>query len=163
MAMDQVDDSISQIGREVRSVIDAAVLVQAAGYIDSWVALGESQFHIGISLVVTQQNVEARFFLLDEVILECQSLFVVGYDYVVDVDRFADQRAGFGVLPAAFVEIGRDTGAEVLGLADVDDLAFGVLVEVDAGEVGMVRILAERSINFLQRRNDVGFHNAKTT
>ncbi len=42
MAMNEVNDSISQIGREVRTVINAAVFAQAASYIDSRVALGES-------------------------------------------------------------------------------------------------------------------------
>jgi hypothetical protein len=35
-----------------------------------------------------------------------------------------------------FEEVGAHAGAQVLGLADVDDLALGVLVEVAAGEGG---------------------------
>ena len=65
-------------------------------------------------------------------ILQRQRFFVIGYDDVIDVDGFADQRAGLRVFPAAFVEIGRDAGAQVLGFAHVDDFAFGVFVEVDA-------------------------------
>ncbi len=42
----------------------------------------------------------------------------------------------FGVGLVGFEEVGAHAGAEVLGLADVDDLAFGVLVEVAAGEGG---------------------------
>jgi hypothetical protein len=70
------------------------------------------------------------------VILQRQRFFVVRNYYVVDVDGLADQGAGLGVFPAAFVEIRRDPGAEILGLAYVDDLAFGVFVEVDAGRGG---------------------------
>jgi len=74
------------------------------------------------------------------VILQRQRFFVIGDDDVVDVDRLAHQRPGFRVFPAPFVEVGGDAGAQVLGLAYVDDFACGVLVKVDAGEVGMVRI-----------------------
>ena len=69
-------------------------------------------------------------------ILEGERFFVIGDDYVVDVNRLADQRAGFRVLPAALVEIGSDARTQILGLADVDDFAFGVFVEVDAGGSG---------------------------
>ena len=71
--------------------------------------------------------------LLDEVILEGERFFVIGDDDVIDVDGLAHQRAGFRVFPAAFVEVGGDAAAQVLRLADVDDFAFGVLVEIDAG------------------------------
>ena len=131
--MNQVDDAIGEIGGEVRSVVGAAVFAQAAGYVDAGEALGECQLHVGISLVVAQQDVEARLFLLDEVVLEGERFFVVGDDDVVDVSGLADERAGFCVFPAALVEVGGDARAQVLRLADIDDLAFGVFVEVDAG------------------------------
>ena len=69
-------------------------------------------------------------------ILERERLFVIGDDNVIDVDRLAHESAGFRVLPAAFVEIRRDARAQILGLADVNDFALGVLVEVDAGGRG---------------------------
>ncbi len=99
-------------------------------------ALGEGELHVGVSLVVTQQDVEARLLLLDEVVLQSQRLFVIGDNDVIYVDRLADQRAGLRVFPAAFVKVGRDARAQVLRLADVNDFAFGVLVEVDAGRSG---------------------------
>jgi len=52
------------------------------------------------------------------------------------VDRLTDERAGFRVFPAALVEVGGDAGAKVVGLANVNDVAFGVLVEVHAGRSG---------------------------
>src|ERR1022692_267146 len=45
-------------------------------------------------------------------------------------------RVSFRVFPSAFVKVGGDPRAQVLGLADVNDFAFGVLVEVDAGGSG---------------------------
>jgi hypothetical protein len=71
--------------------------------------------------------------LLDEIVLERQRFFVVGDDDVVDIDRLAYERAGFRVLPAAFVEVAGDAAAQVLCLAHVDDFAFGVLIEINAG------------------------------
>ena len=134
--MDQIDDAIREIGREVGAVVGAAVFFQAAGYVDARVALGQGELYVGISFVIAQQDVEAGLLLLDEVIFERERFFVVGYDDVVDVHGFADQGAGFGVVGAALVEIGADTVAQVFGLADVDDFAFGVLVEVHAGGGG---------------------------
>ncbi len=133
VAVDQVDDAVGEIGREVRAVVSAAVLAQAAGDVDAGVALAERQFHIGVSFVVAQQDVEAGLALFDEIVFERESFLVVGDDDVVNVDGFFYQRPGFGVGPAAFVEIGRHPAAQVLGLPDVDHLALGVLVEVHAG------------------------------
>ena len=58
--MNQIDDAIGKIGREVRAEVGAAVLAQAAGDVDAREALGEGELHVGISLVVAQQDVEAR-------------------------------------------------------------------------------------------------------
>ena len=133
IAVDQIDDAVGQIGREVRAVVGAAVLAQPARDVDPRPALAQRQLHIGISLVVAQQDVEARLALLDQIIFERQRLFVVGDHDVVDIDGLAHQRAGLGVFPAAFVEVAGHPAAQVLRLADVDDVAFGVLVEIHAG------------------------------
>ena len=133
IAVDQVDDAVGQVGREVRTVVSAAVLAQAARDVHPRPALAQRELYVGIGLVVAQQDVEARLALLDEIVFERQRLFVVGDDDVVDVDGLAHQRAGFGVLPAAFVEVAGHAAAQVLRLAHVDDFAFGILVEVHAG------------------------------
>ena len=77
-------------------------------------------------------DLEARLLLLDEVTFEGERLFVVGDDDAIDIDGFANERAGLGVFPPTFVEVRGDARAQVLGFADVDDLSLGVLVEVDA-------------------------------
>ena len=133
IAVDQIDDAVRQIGREVRTVVSAAVFAQAAGDVNPRPALAQSELHVRISLVVAQQDVEARLALLDQIVFERQRLFVVGDDDVVDVDRLAHQRSGLGVFPAAFVEIAGHAAAQVLRLAHIDDLALGVLVEIHAG------------------------------
>jgi len=83
------------------------------------------------------------------VILQRQRFFVIGDDDVVDVDRLAHQRPGFRVFPAPFVEVGGDAGAQVLGLAYVDDFACGVLVKVDAGGSGDGADFLGRSIGVM--------------
>ena len=103
------------------------------GDVDARPALAEGELNVGIRLVVAEQNVEARLTLLDEIVLEGERFFVVGDDDVVDVDGLAHQRARFRVLPAAFVEVAGHTAAQVLRFAHIDDLAFGVFVEIHAG------------------------------
>ena len=58
---------------------------------------------------------------------------LVGNKDVVDVDSLAHERAGFGVGLGGCQQVGADAGAKVIRLADVDDLAFGVFVEIHAG------------------------------
>ncbi len=136
VAVDQVDDAIGEVGREVWTVVGAAILPQASSDVDAREALGEREFHVGIRLVVAQQDVEARLLLLDEMVLEGEGFLIIGDDDVVDIDRLTDERAGLRIFPSSLVEVGRDAGAQVLRLADIDDFAFGVLVEVHAGGSG---------------------------
>ena len=105
MPMDQVHDAIRQVRRKVRTVVSAAIFPQAPRDVDPGKALAQSQLHVGISLVVAQQNVEARFLLLDQVVLKRQRLFVVGHDDVVNVHRLAHQGIGLGIFPAALAEV----------------------------------------------------------
>ena len=84
MPVDEVDQPVRQIGREVRAEVGGAVLAQAAGDVDARVFLA-GELDVGVGLVVAQQDVEARLVLLDEVVFERQRLlFVVDQD-VVDV------------------------------------------------------------------------------
>ena len=133
IAVDEIDDAIREVGGEVRAVVGAAVFAQAARDVDARPALAQRELHVRISLVVAQQDVEARLALLDEIVFERQRFFVVGDDDVVNVDGFAHQCAGLRVLPAAFVEVAGDAAAQVLRLAHIDDFAFGVFVEIHAG------------------------------
>ncbi len=47
----------------------------------------------------------------------------------------ADEGVGLGIAGAGLLEVRADTAPQRGRLADVDDLALGVLVEVDAGPV----------------------------
>ena len=57
----------------------------------------------------------------------------VGDQNVVDVDGLAHERAGLGVRLGGLQKVRTDARAEVFGLADIDDLALGVFIEVHAG------------------------------
>ena len=132
-AMDEFDHAIGQVAGKVRAVVGRAVLAQAARDEDLGEAVGERQLDVGVSLVVAQQNVEARLALLDEVVFERQRLMLVGHQDVIEVDGLAHQRAGLGVGLRGLQQIRAHPRAQVLRLAHVDDFALGVLVEIHAG------------------------------
>ena len=132
-AMDELDDAVGEVAGEVGAVVGGAVFAQAAGDEDLGEAIGERELDVGVGLVVAEQDVEARLALLDEVVFKRQRFVLVGDEDVVEVDGLAHERAGFGVGLRGLEQVGADARAQVLGLADVDDLALGVLVEVDAG------------------------------
>src|SRR5438105_10213897 len=84
--VNQIHDAISEVRREVRPVISATVFAQPPRDIHAGKPLAQSQLHIGISLVIPQENVETRLALLDKVILKRQRFFIIGNDNVVDVN-----------------------------------------------------------------------------
>ena len=131
--MDEVDEAVGEIAREVGAEIGSAILAQAAGDEDFGVALVEGELDVGVGFVVAQQDVEARLALFDEIVFKRKGLAFVVDDDVVDIDSLTHERTGLAIINLiGFKEIGADAGAQVLGFADVDDLAFGILVEVAA-------------------------------
>jgi hypothetical protein len=132
-AVDELDDAVGEVTGKVGSVIGRAVFAQAAGDEDLGIAIGEGEFDVGVGFVVAEQDVEARLALLDEIVFKGEGFVLVGDEDVVDVDGLAHEGAGFCVGLGSFKEVGANAGAKVVGLADVDDLAVGVFVEVDAG------------------------------
>ena len=135
-AVNKVDDAVGQVPGEVGTVVNAAVAAQAAGDEDLRPAITEGEFHVGVGLVVAQQDVEAGLALLDEIVFQSQRLVLVVDQDVVDVDRIAHQGAGFGVGLGGFQQVGADAGAQIPGFADVNHLAVGILIEVHAGPGG---------------------------
>jgi hypothetical protein len=86
-----------------------------------------------VLLVVLEQDVVPGEVGLDLHGLQDQGLLLGGREEVIEVDDLADQGAELAaaVVPR-FLEIGADPGAEVLGLAHVDDLSGPVLHQVHA-------------------------------
>ena len=130
-AMDQIDDAVREVGREVRSIIRRAVLAQLARHIHPRIPL-RRQLDVRIGFVVAQQNVVARLLLLDQVVFKRQRLALVAHHDVFNIDGFTQQASGLGVLAGALHKIRAHPRPQVLRLANVDDLAFGVLVEIHA-------------------------------
>ena len=148
-AMDQVDQPMREVAGEVWAKVGAAVLAQAPRDEDFGVAVRHRELDVGVGLVVAQQDVEARLALLDQVVLERQRFVLVGDGDVFDVDGLAHQRAGLRVGLRRLQKIRADARAQVLRLADVDDLALGVLVEVAAR-------LGGEGADFLQQIHAMG-------
>ncbi len=88
-----------------------------------------------IVLVVAEDDVVAGPVLLDQRGLEDHRLELVGGDDVLEVPDVADEGVGLGIAGAGLLEVRADTAPQRGRLADVDDLALGVLVEVDPGPV----------------------------
>src|SRR5947209_17738376 len=95
--MDEINDSVCQVRREEWSVVVATVFFQLASHIHSRKSLPGRQLHVRVSLIVAQQDVEARLLLLNQVVLEGQRLFFVVYNDVLDVYSLAQKRARLGV------------------------------------------------------------------
>ena len=133
IAMNQIHRAMRQVGGKIRAVIDTAILAQPPRHVYAGEALAQRQLDVGISFVIAQQHVEARFTLLDEVVLKRQRLFFVVNDDVLDVGRLAHQRAGLGLDLDPLHEIRAHPRPQTLRLANVDDLALGVLVQIHSG------------------------------
>ena len=125
-----------QVGGKIRAVINAAIFAQPPRYVYARESFAQRQLDVGISLVIAQQHVEARLSLLDEIVLQRQRLFFVVNDDVLDVCRLAHQRACLGLDLDPLHEIRAHPRPQTLRLANVDDLALGVLVQIHSGREG---------------------------
>ena len=103
-----------------------------AGVLDGREHIAFGERDEGIALVVLEVRVEKRAVLVDEVLLQHERLVLVVDDEVVEgVDGLHEQ----GNLRAIVLEVHVLAHArpQLLGLADVDDLAGGVFPQVHAG------------------------------
>jgi hypothetical protein len=131
VAVDKVDEAVGEVGGEVGAVV-LAVFFEAAGDVDA----GEffvGDFQVGVGFVVAEEDVEAGLVLLDEVVFEGEGLLFVIDEDVVDVVGGGEEGACAGVGETVLVEVAADAVAEAFRLADVEDLAFGVFIEIHAG------------------------------
>ena len=133
-----------------------------ARVLDRGERVGERERDEGVGLVVAVVDVVGRAELLDEVRLEDEAVDLGRGDEVVeDVDLRHHQRHHRAlVVPADVLAHAR---AQRLGLADVEDLARGVLPQVDAGRLGDLRELRSQVgsadialLHRLQRTLDAG-------
>ena len=109
-----------------------AVLLHPPGHHQPGKLLVGGQLEERVVLVVPQDDVVAGPVLLHQRRLEDHRLELVGGDDVLKIADLPDQGVGLGVGGARFLEVGAHAVPQGGGLADVDDLGLGVLVEVDA-------------------------------
>src|SRR5207237_5373286 len=123
MTVDQVNNPVRKVGREVGAVVSAAIFPKAASDIDSRESLPQSELYVGISLIVAQQDVETRLSLLDEIVFERKRFFVVGDDDVVNIHRLAHKGSSLRVLDPPSVKKGPNRAAGVVRLAKYNIIA----------------------------------------
>jgi hypothetical protein len=89
-----------------------------------------------VRLIVFKQDIETRLVFLDQIGLENESFDLVIDDDELEIRDGFDQSPGLGVLVSARLKILPHAIAEVLGLADIQDLPISILVQVDARSDG---------------------------
>ncbi len=120
------DRAGARIGAEVAS----RLLLRAPVNTQSWKLTGREE-HIGIGLIVPQQDVVRRSPLFDQGLLEQQRLGLVGGDGGFDLSDLGHQGGGLRRL-ARLAEIAGQTLLEILGFADVEKFGLRIEHAVDA-------------------------------
>jgi hypothetical protein len=94
------------------------------------------QLEVRIRFVILEKDVKSRFVLLDEIRFEDERLDLVVDDDEFEINDRAHQPTSFRILIPARLEILPYTVPQILGFADVQDLAVGVLMQVNTGRYG---------------------------
>jgi hypothetical protein len=141
--VDEMNQPVGEVGREVGAVIGGPILSQAASDEDFGMSvLGE--LDIGITLIVAKEDIETGLVLLDQVVLKSERLLFVFDEDVIDILGFGDEGTGFGVSEVIDREVAADAVAEDLGLAHVDDAGVAVLIKIDTGRERELRDLLKQ-------------------
>ncbi len=133
-AQERIERLVDRAGRGEGAEILGVGLLGAAVLADLREAVAVTQIDVGERLVVPEHDVEHRLEALDEVGLEQERLDLAGAGDELHLAGQRDHpRDALGV--ALSLGVGGDPLLEVLGLADVEDVALGVEHAVDAGRV----------------------------
>lgn len=130
--VDEMQNTTRQAGREIRAEVESTIFFDFAGEINTGIFFLHGEFDVGIGFVIAQHDIEFGVVFLDEIVLEGQSFAFVADNDGFEVSDFAGQRAGFGVDPAGFQEIGADSAAKRGGFSDVENRTASVFEDVDA-------------------------------
>ncbi len=153
-APDRVDEQPRPGGGDVGAEITRAVTDRPAGQADLGKGGLERDPDEGKRLVVLQVEIVAGLVLVHQVALEDERLVFAAGDDVLDVAELRHQPGGLGIEVAGFLEVRPHPVPQVAGLADVDDLAPGVPVQVDARRVGQgSQLLVEGGAPFHETRS----------
>ena len=132
-----------QIAREIRAIVTGAVFENAPGDVDARIFF-VGEFDVREGFVIAQEDVEARFVLLDEVVFKGERFLIVIDLNKINVARFGDETTGLGFRQPVFIEVTPYAAAKILRLADVEILPFAIFVKVNARLGGKLRyFLAE--------------------
>src|SRR5207245_562042 len=121
------------LGTRERTVKPHAALPGRARELDAWKRLADADLQIRKRLIVLQLDVETRLNVLDQARLEQQGVDLAVSGEEVDVGYQLDQVAGPRILGGRLGEIVASPVAQVLGLADIQNAALGILHEIDPG------------------------------
>ena len=124
------DQTPRQIPRKVRPV-KTIHLIQPPGDVHARILL-RRDLDVRISLVVPQQDIEARLVLLDQVVLKRQRFLLVIHKNVVQRDSDAHQRAGLRLSQPLVGKIIANPRPQVFSLAHIDNSSLGVFIQIDA-------------------------------
>src|SRR5882757_6900824 len=142
--VDQVDESISEVPRKIRSVVRSTILAEPAGHEYLRIPVVHRQLDIRIGLVIAEQDVESGLLLFDEVVFQRQRLMLVRDRDVLHIHGLPHQGSGLCVGLRRLQKVGTYPGTKVLRLPDIDHLALDIFVEVAPG-------LGGKCSNFLMK------------
>ena len=138
--LELIGDELQQPPRragEERTVEEIALLpIEPPREHDPREILGQRDLEVRVRLVVAKEDVVARLVRLDEVVLEEDRFELVVRGDEVDRVDLVDERHRLASRAPFPTRYGVDPVLQVARFADVDDLALGVLVQIDAGAVG---------------------------
>ena len=143
-ALQHLDRLPQALGAGERAVELDAAAPRRARELDAREVLADADLQVGERLVVLQLDVEARLDVLDQPGFQQQGIDLALGGEEVDVGDELDEVGGAAVLGGGLGEVVAGAVAQVLGLADVEDAALGVLHQVDAGRGGKLLDLLGR-------------------
>ena len=116
----------------VRPEVESLVFARAPHHRQARIALPRVEPQVNVVLVIPQVDIEPRLVFLDEGVLEDESLFFGVGDQKVDIHHRGQPEADMKTRVASLREVLPHPASQVLGLADVDHLAIGVLHQINA-------------------------------
>jgi len=133
MAIDHLDRGSSQRGGQIGAKIAGFIPPHSSSQKDPRVFFTGGDLQVKEGLVVLQTDIQQGLVLFDQRTFQYKRFdFGIGEDDV-QVTGISRQVCRFEVGGAPFLKIGANPMAKVFPLADVDDLAAGVMKKVDPG------------------------------